>query len=345
MKFIMQQNSNTHWQTLYKLAEEFFKLKPWEKMYESDIFAIQSPDTGQYYFISIMGSGGETYSMAAYEGVEALEKFWELEDNPDNIDPGFLLTIDNLMLSFDEKQDIEQEQLDRMKQLGIDKRYNDLYPHFVKTGQALFPATPQEEYLGEFVHILREGLVIIKKALNNHLIIYAEEDDVDNYLVRKAEKIDSKLVWKEVKEHIEAPEQSVSLQYDPNVIARFKQQKPVRDVIEMDLVIIPKPVQEAENTIYFPSLLIMVNAKTGFVLMAELLEPLPSFKEMLGELPDKILQYMVNSSIRPTRIKYRSSHLKDIARLFSSDAKIKTWQSYNLPATDEAVESLLDHLE
>ena len=71
------------WETVFSLSGTFFGLKPSKMFSESDVFGVQSSDTGLMYYISIMGELGEAYSKAAYQGSDALNQFWYLKEAKD----------------------------------------------------------------------------------------------------------------------------------------------------------------------------------------------------------------------------------------------------------------------
>ena len=59
--------SPQQWRELYNAAIELKKLKPWEWMWDSEIFGVQNPETGEVGYCCVMGRGGEHYAMAVYD--------------------------------------------------------------------------------------------------------------------------------------------------------------------------------------------------------------------------------------------------------------------------------------
>jgi hypothetical protein len=99
------------------LAAELYLLAPWKYMEETDIFGVQTALTGKTYFISIMGSAGQVRAVSAYEGNNALEQFWEMENRPD-VEPETIMLIPHIMLSFDNKKNIDNTQKEIFKITG-----------------------------------------------------------------------------------------------------------------------------------------------------------------------------------------------------------------------------------
>ena len=66
------------WRKLYDVAVKLKEIAPWEWMYEDNIFVVQNPNTTQVGFVSIMGSIGEHFAVAAYLGERGYYKYLEL---------------------------------------------------------------------------------------------------------------------------------------------------------------------------------------------------------------------------------------------------------------------------
>lgn len=84
------------WKNLYTLFDEFTAMQPWTYLYETDIFGVKSPDTQQQYFISIMGTRGEVFGLAAYEGPLALHRFWDFYEYEAELGPESLLIFQKI---------------------------------------------------------------------------------------------------------------------------------------------------------------------------------------------------------------------------------------------------------
>ena len=69
-----------HWKKLYELAVKIKDLAPWDWMDEDDIFGFKMPDTGNLGFVSVMGTLGEHYSIAVYQGLRGLGGFWRMQE-------------------------------------------------------------------------------------------------------------------------------------------------------------------------------------------------------------------------------------------------------------------------
>ncbi len=61
---------------LYSAAVRVKELAPWKWMDESELFGVQSPETGELGFVSIMGMAGEHFAVAVYQGAKGCTAFW-----------------------------------------------------------------------------------------------------------------------------------------------------------------------------------------------------------------------------------------------------------------------------
>src|SRR5947207_5730178 len=95
---------------LFDLAIQIMKLQPWGWMEETDLIGIESPDTGEIGFISVMGSIGQYEAVALYLGAQGLHALLEMNEDP-KADPVTLLQVRHIQVAFSDRQDLEEEDL------------------------------------------------------------------------------------------------------------------------------------------------------------------------------------------------------------------------------------------
>lgn len=343
---ILPNNEQALWDLLFSLSSEFFGLKPWDLLYETDIFAVRSPDTGRDYFISIMGSLGEAYALAAYQGEAALEQFWHIQEADGKLPPGTILTIPHLMVSLEEFDNIDNNQIKYMELSGVKPGYKGLFTKFGQIIPGLLPVVPDKEILSDLVHILRQSIWVIRHIpKNGKVFLHTEGDSEEDYYFRLPVLNKGKTNWKGQKKKVDRVVEPIEATYNSEDLKQFKKLAPYRDILQMELTPLPYPMREPGKPDYFPVSFMMVNARTGVIVMYETLTPFPSYAAMLAKLPDIIMQKSLEMGCRPSRVKFRTLLLGLITAFLQKHTDAKIWHSYQLPAVDEALESLVDSLD
>lgn len=333
------------WKTIYSLSTTFFSMEPWKIFSESDVFGVQSPNTGMIYYVSIMGELGESYSLAAYQGDVALEQFWYLKEGESDLPVSTLMTIPHLIISLDKLKDISKEQVQYLKKLGINPLKKNLYPNIQQIVPGLLPVTPSQEILADLIHILEQSNWVVSQAkISGKDFIHEEGEGEFDYYVRKPEYSKDKLIWKESKTSLPDEIPLFSVTFDKVQLDRLMKLPPCRDVLEMELCPLLIPMREPGLPDFFPAILLLINQRTGNIEVFETLTPFPDYGKMVALLPEVIMKHSIRLGWRPAIVKYRSFHLGPIATFLTQHVKTKTIQTFDLPETDNALESLMDSL-
>lgn len=132
--------STETWESLYTAAQKFKKLKPWEFMDDSDLFGVEDPVSGQVNYCCVMGSAGEVFGLCVYRGREGLDFYLRLMF--DELDPELddVWAIQDAMVTeFANRYEMENEDLDVIKVLGLKFRGKNNYPLFRSHVPGYFP--------------------------------------------------------------------------------------------------------------------------------------------------------------------------------------------------------------
>ncbi|MGM0532787.1 MAG: DUF7309 domain-containing protein [Bacteroidota bacterium] len=332
------------WKKIYSLCDEFFSQNPWKIFYEDDVFAVKSPESGNEYFISIMGSNEEVYAMSAYEGADALYQFWNLHEREDLFPPETIMLIPHMMVSLDDRENIPQKQRSVIKELGLTYRGRKAWPNVERIIPAYLPIIPDDSHLHDLVHILEQSIHVIKRASKNKAFIHNEERHEDDYLFREAKPDNGGWIWKDVYRRVPAPVRKEEITYTKKQLSSFKELPVSNHELEMDLVMVPAPVKDKGQTAYFPFVFMLVDPEKATILDFEFLPPHPDFHSMLGKLPDTILGKIVKTGRRPHKINYKSPYIEGIMKWLKEETGQKTEQKSDMPALDDAVEFMIDQM-
>ncbi|MDO9512966.1 MAG: hypothetical protein Q7J34_14530 [Bacteroidales bacterium] len=338
----MKQNFS-QWIPLIELSMKLFRLKPWDFILESDIFAIESPYTGKIYYISAMGRLGETLALSAYEGDVALSSFWRLRDTNTLTRPEDILNIPHYMISWEIPDFLFDEQLEIHDALLTPASRNGRRPQITRIVPGFAPYVINNEEIEEIECIISQSIQVIKRLKLDDSILFNEESDDDEYLFRLASKSGEKWTWRDEYRLVPQAFARYTFSVDQQLLEIFMKLPAILETVQIDIITFPRGVIENERTI-FPTLLLIVHAKTGVILHFMLIKPEPDYEGMINELPNRVMESFIEFKRRPTRITYRTPPLTEAMRLLASKAKFKAWYTEKMPHMDEAIDHSLNFI-
>jgi len=325
---------------IYNLADELRKLSPWQYMSEDDIFGIKIPESDRIYFISIMGTLGEVYALTAYEGSVALGQFWEIQNDPYGGRPESVLTIPNIMLSFENSTDMNKTELKRIKELGFKFTGSKSWPELKHTVPGFLPVFPENPYLNDMEIILEQSLNVIKRIKNKKDIITPDYKNPDVYLIR--ELADSEK-WKDVYETIIPEDKSIFVGYDSSLLEELIHMPQHKKTLQTDLLIIPNAIKEKGGKPYFPFLILVVDKKSGIIEGFQMLTPVPNIDKMYASIPMELLKLLINNNYKPETLELKSNLLASLIGPMIEKTGIDFVFNPEMDALEEAFKALIAH--
>ncbi len=128
------------WRDLYEAALRFKHLRPWETLYDSDIFGIRDPETGDTGYACILGALGEVFALCVYRGAEGFEVHRKMQSEELDPERGDLLPMQNcLMAEFTDREYLEKADFQVIKKLGLSFRGSNAWPRFRSYLPGYFP--------------------------------------------------------------------------------------------------------------------------------------------------------------------------------------------------------------
>ena len=327
------------WSRLYAIASQVKQLAPWQWMAETDIFGIEKPN-GELVFVSVMGALGEHFAVAAYPGIEALSRFWNLQNNAADVDPTTVLEIPQLQLAFDDRKFLDAPDLAILKQLGLKFRGKNAWPNFCSYRPGFVPGPLQPDEAAT-MRVVLEQLVEVAPALRDNPQ-RVRPDDPDNYLVRIGRGNGE---WQDEFRRlplITFP--PVRVLPNTDEVRRGHALPKVESRIDIDFLCLPTPIQTGKERPFYPYMLLMVDSQRGAIVGQEMLSVESDVDEMLRRLPNIILRQLEKLGIRPTAIGVRTGRLEHLLRPWCESLGIQLLLPKNLRMLDEARHSLLEFL-
>ena len=286
--------------TLYEAATAFRKIEPWEWMKETDIFGIQNPQTGEVGYCCIIGEMGDVLAIAIYLGTEGLEGYLKIrrgQIQPDSPDSLFIQNC--LMLSFESRKSLQQEDREIISELGLKFRGRNAWPVLRRYEPGYFPWFLNRDEVIYMTNALQQATDICLRLKKDAK--FFRGPDKNQYMVRVAEEKNNMIFWKDEWRKPSPPEkrdQGFNKPVDEVRMQRLKKTAQSTPAIwEIDFFYAPTPVLQGERP-FFPYAIMILDHDTGFILDMHLAETRLYQEEFL----ETFLNYIDQTAVIPLEI-------------------------------------------
>ena len=329
------------WRHLYDAAGRLKDLAPWEWMTEADVFGVQHPETSALGFVSIMGMLGEHYVVTVYLGPEVLDQFWALQQAGPSGNPERVLEIPQLQASFENRDMLRKQDHDLIKQLGLKFRGRQAWPLFRSFRPGFVPWF-LELHEVQFLSLILDQVSEVAVRMQDHATLLPPPDE-RHYLIRVARQAGGHPIWEDRIQQIPAPEpKPISIAVDVEMLNALKRLPQQRHTLEVDLFMAPSGVQEKGARPFYPYILLIVEARSGYILATDMLSPEPSLETMWGEIPQRLLSHLAQAEWVPKTIHVRSPLLVGLLGPIAEELDFQLRSSRTLPGLDAVREFLLE---
>lgn len=329
---------------LYQAAIHIKEIAPWKWMEERDIFGIQNPETRDLGFISIMGMLGKHYAISVYLGSEGLYGFWDLEEAGISASPEMLLEIPQLQASFEDRNNLQQNDLKIIKKLGFKFRGRNEWPMFRSYRPSFVPWFLEAKETRFLTYALQQLRDIALRFKQDPSLLRLS--DQKNYLVRIPRQENGALTWEDRIMYIPPPEPfAISISISIQSLETLKNLPQSKCKIELDFFMSAMVVKEKNVHPFYPYIFMMVDSQSGMVLGNDLLSPHPSLRDMWKSIPLRVIDQLSTLGIMPNEILVCSGLLFQLLQPLSRKLGITLRQSHVLPGVELAKKSLLQFLE
>lgn len=298
------------WQRLYDAADKFRDAAPWIWMQESNLFAVQDPQTNELGFCSVLGNNGEHFALNVYRGAEGLAKLIALT-YMDEIPPMTGLQMQKcLAVSFEDRAELWPEDLKQIKSLKRRYRGRNKWPLFRNFEPGYLPWMISDTgEISLLTNALEQGLEVCLKYKDKPQQLMKYED---KYLARIPGKGKAGSEWKE--EWIPVPEYNEDELYDDVRFNQIKLEqiagaKSVSDQTwEIGLFVLPGPIQDGRERPYFANMMLVADEHSQMVLAHPLIHP----DGFLQRLPDTLLELFEAHDHLPARIRWLDRDVQEV---------------------------------
>lgn len=317
---------------LYEVAIAFRQDAPWEWMTEGQLFGVCNPETKQIGYASIMGVGGEHLALALYLGAEGLDGFWRMKQGEESDNPAFLLEIPQLQASFEDRNELHAQDRKVLKALGLKFRGRKKWPMFRSIVPGCLPwfVTSQE---ARFLTVALEQALNVSQRLKENRSLLAPLRE-SRYLIRTPTDQGWTDEWLIPAPPSVRPRPPV----DKKRLATMRNQLPHQQfTLHVDLFVLPNPIKEKDDPRpYLPYTLMIVEARSEFIVGMDLIPPKPSLEAVWEQAPAKFLDIIARWGSLPTQIVVRSERVHNLLAPVAKGLDIKLKKSRRLPALDRA---------
>ena len=337
------QPSLKEWKALYDAAAEFRKAGPREWLKETDVFGVRNPKTGEVGYCCIMGELGEMLAMAVYEGTEGLQGYLKIRKGqikPGN--PDALYVQKCLMLSFENKKFLQEDDLEIIDELALAFRGRNAWPVFRSYKPGYFPWFLNRDEVSYVTLALRQAMDVFSRLKDDAELLHAPKRNL--YLVRTLDQRGGKSVWKDEWMAPGPIEKDPEILDEPVNEVRIqklkKTAKPATAVWEIDFFHTPTPVMQEERPV-FPYAIMVMDHDAGFIFDMHLAVTAAYQKEFL----EKFLDCIEQTAIIPLEILVRKNETAELIGPYAHRLNIRLSMVRKLHNIDHARREMEKHLK
>lgn len=328
------------YRNLMQAALEFRDLGCWKWMYDSDIFGVVDPESGQTGYCCVMGYLGDFPALGVYLGDVGLRTYFSIA-NENSVIMNIAAEQQSLIASFESRSDLEEEDLQPIKALGLKVRGKNQWPKFRSYRVGYFPwvIDPSE---AEFLTVALQQAKEIGERMDSDPDALAGKTATD-ILVRVPEKKRGKIEWKDEWRQIDpgVVEEPIPDIVDEIAIAKAARVAERTDMEwDYDVDYAPTPINEDPRP-YFPALGLLIDHHGGMIMNTGF-----SHCEHYWEAQrDALLSFIEDNKILPARINVSTIRSEKVVRPLAQGLNIPLYYVESLEMVDEAKEGLMNFME
>ncbi|ODS35032.1 MAG: hypothetical protein A7316_04490 [Candidatus Altiarchaeales archaeon WOR_SM1_86-2] len=328
------------WKALYDAATEFKKTGCWDWMWDSDLFGVQNPVSGEIGYCCVMGRRGEHFALGVYLGTEGVEGYLRMLSSHPYSSPSDVLHLQKcLMASFEDRKFLDKRDMRVIKKLGLKFRGSNSWPLFRNYLPGYHPWYLSGEEAEYLTLALQQAIDVSLRFKNDPGMLDPKIED--HYFVRVPEKEKGGLIWRD--EWLKPPglEKAETIPEPINVNRLEKIRKMIprrRGVWEIDFFYHPNPVQERGERPYYPYVMLWVDHYSGMILAFHLAR----HARYKPEFIERFLELAENTKVLPKEIFVKKEETFKLLEPLTSGLGIELSKMKRLMELEEAKDSMFD---
>lgn len=287
------------WRKLYQIATQIKEQKPWESFGSMDLICLREGQKEDAAFVSVLGKDGDCYGIAIYEGYEGLNDFMMLAMQEElNLSTDYaVFSQNNLTCYWGNREDITEEQRERMKELGYQYHGKNQWLYFISYAAGYMPYDFDRNDVLRMTHYLESLSESLKEYEKGEVEVAFDKGNMYCY------SFDSETGNKSYEAEalpFTAFEFEKLVLTDEVLVTELKNCNRSRYVLEAETTYLGTAVEDERYTRpQNPQICSICDAKTEMVLRADMIEPEVDASIFLAEnIVDFIFRFGAPEEIR-----------------------------------------------
>ena len=334
-----EQPTREEWLALFEAAARFKDARPWEHMYDMDLFGVRDPDSGTTGYCSVMGQGGQHFALGVYPGGEGLYSFHSVAEagsRGHELELGVAANMQKcIMASFEDRNTLPAGNRELIKELGLKFRGRKSWPLFQRH-DPVFEPWPVSGPQAKFLTIALDQTLLVAEQFRAREQYLLGPLKTDKVLVRVSEDGKGGL-WADRVEPFEQYE-GFEIGYSRQTMAELAQ-LPLKEGFVLDIPhgVLPGLVKEQRGQRgYFPHCLLFVDGNSGLTLKVSMLSP----EQFPRELLETIVTPLLEMGVMPAEIRLSDRFLGRFLATELEGFKTSVRLYESLPQAEHAFQSI-----
>lgn len=341
-------------QALFEKVVAYKKAKPWEKMVEAQIFAVEDPETHEVGYCSVTGILGQHLGLTVYlgeAGRQAIYNFFTMAPNTINspiVASKYILSQAALMCSFEDKEFLQEGDMEVLKLLNLRFRGKNAWPmcqdfrpgketRQIKDGWESRFLTYALAQAIEVAKDIKRGKLVIEPITTAKQILYIYTETIDGERLnrRSWRAFDFEKQMNCIRPYIFK---------DEMLIKRIKGLKKNKQVLGCKQFILPIGVEVQKGEVDYPSNMVFYNSKLDQIEHMALVgdkETDGNFTKRGPHLLEQYANHIISKGERPKEIIVDEEATYQLLADFCKKAGITLRKDKVSKAIDEAVEDMI----
>ena len=326
------------WKDLYEAAIEFKKMKCWDWMWDTDLFGVQNPVTGEIGYCCVMGGAGEHFALAVYQGSEGLNGYLTLQSGKNLPSLEDILSLQKLLMaSFEDRELLQKEDLQLIKKIDLKFSGPDSWPLFRSYRPGYHPWYLTSEEARYLTLCLRQAIDVSLRFKDDPEKLTPHMGN--RYLVRVPKNDKTGLSWRDVwMEPLPLQKGEIIVEpIDAIRLEKIKRRIPDRQgVWEVDYFYYPSPIRDNKERPYYPYITLWVDQHSGFILSQNLDKPV----ECMSGFQTNFFKLAEKRKILPQEILVKKEETLKLLEPIASELGINLRKVRKLKMLEEAQASM-----